>query len=300
MKFQLCPPQAINELGNRSNQEDAIYPLMGAASADQRVFVVCDGMGGLDKGEVASDAVSKALGKVADAICDAVPVFTDDDFQQCLTKAYDALDAADVNNEASMGTTLTFLCFHDGGCLVAHIGDSRIYHVRPSLGIGRGVLFRSRDHSLVQQLYEQGEISYKEMRTSPQKNVILKAMQPHKNPRTEATLTHITDVEPGDYFFLCTDGMLEQMNDDDLVNILASSDSDEKKRKRLIEATANNKDNHSAYLIQVKDVTEATKEPAYKRKPTHQRDSHPTTLLTVLLSIFTLLAGIAVGVLLFL
>ena len=162
------------------------------------------------------------------------------------------------------------------------------------------MLFRSRDHSLVQQLYEQGEISYKEMRTSPQKNVILKAMQPHKNPRTEATLTHITDVEPGDYFFLCTDGMLEQMNDDDLVNILASSDSDEKKRKRLIEATANNKDNHSAYLIQVKDVTEEAKEPAYKSKPTHQRDSHPTTLLTVLLSIFTLLAGIAVGVLLFL
>jgi protein phosphatase len=302
MKFQLHQPQAINELGNRSNQEDAIYPVMGEASADQRVFVVCDGMGGLDKGEVASAAVSKALGEMAKAICDVVPKFSDDDFRQCLTKAYNALDAADTKKEATMGTTMTFLCFHDGGCLVAHIGDSSVYHLRPSLGTENGVLFRTRDDSLVQQMYENGEITYEEMRTSPKKNIILKGMQPYQMERTTATLTHITDVKPGDYFYLCTDGMLEKMDDKELVSILASNESDEQKRQRLIDATVNNSDNHSAYLIQVKDFSEGTAEIQQKRKPvtTEPVDSNQISSSVILgFSALSLLAGIAVGLAVF-
>lgn len=302
MEFQLHQPQAINELGNRSNQEDAIYPVMGEASADQRVFVVCDGMGGLDKGEVASEAVSKALGEMAKAICDVVPKFSDDDFRQCLAKAYNALDAADTKREATMGTTMTFLCFHDGGCLVAHIGDSRVYHLRPSLGQENGVLFRTRDDSLVQQMYENGEITYEEMRTSPKKNIILKGMQPHQMVRTTATLTHITDVKPGDYFYLCTDGMLEKMDDRELVGILSGSESDELKRQRLIEATATNSDNHSAYLIQVKEVGEGTAEIQQKRKPetTTSVDSNQISSSVIYgFSALSFLAGVAVGLAVF-
>ncbi len=302
MKFQLCQPQAIHELGSRSNQEDSIFPVMGQASADQRVFLVCDGMGGLDKGEVASEAVSKALGEMANAICDVVPWFSDDDFKQCLAKAYNALDAADTKKEATMGTTMTFLCFHDGGCLVAHIGDSRVYHLRPSLGTENGVLFRTRDDSLVQQMYENGEITYEEMRTSPKKNIILKGMQPYQMERTTATLTHITDVKPGDYFYLCTDGMLEKMDDKELVSILASNESDEQKRQRLIDATVNNSDNHSAYLIQVKDVSEGTAEIQQKRKPvtTEPVDSNQISSSVILgFSALSLLAGIAVGLAVF-
>jgi protein phosphatase len=301
MKFQLNQPQAINELGARSNQEDFIFPLAGEASAEQRVFVVCDGMGGLDKGEVASETVSKALGQMADAILSVVPVFSDDDFRHCLSNAYDALDAADAKNEASMGTTMAFLCFHKGGCLVAHIGDSRIYHLRPSLGPEKGVLYRSRDHSLVQQLYEQGEISYEEMRTSPRKNIILKAMQPHLEQRVEATLVHITDVKPGDYFYLCTDGMLEQMEDSELMSILGSTDSDEQKRQQLINATASNADNHSAYLIRVKDVKDVDKEPDNKpvASETKKSQNPKMSFVTTGLSFLALLAGIAAGIAVF-
>jgi protein phosphatase len=302
MKFQLCQPQAIHELGSRSNQEDSIFPVMGQASADQRVFLVCDGMGGLDKGEVASEAVSKALGEMANAICDVVPWFSDDDFKQCLAKAYNALDAADTKKEATMGTTMTFLCFHDGGCLVAHIGDSRVYHLRPSLGPEKGVLLRTRDDSLVQQMYENGEITYEEMRTSPKKNVILKGMQPHQMQRTTATLTHITDVKPGDYFYLCTDGMLEKMEDKELVSILAGKESDEQKRQRLIDATAGNSDNHSAYLIQVKEVSEGTAEIQQKRKPEtiELADSNQISSSAILgFSALSLLAGIALGLAVF-
>lgn len=255
MKIQLFQPQAISELGHRKNQEDSIYPAKGEATEENRVFVVCDGMGGLDKGEVASAAVCEALSRVCERIHNADAPFTDDDFRQALKEAYDALDAADVNNEAAMGTTMTFICFHRGGCLVAHIGDSRIYHLRPSLGYPKGVLFRSRDHSLVQQLYELGEISYYEMGTSPRKNVILRAMQPHQEQRTKATFAYITDVNAGDYFYLCTDGMLEQMEDDELLGIVGdASMTDEQKVERLVELTVDNADNHSGYLIQVKSV----------------------------------------------
>lgn len=255
MRYELYQPLAINELGSRKNQEDSVYPLMGEANEQQRVFVVCDGMGGMDKGEVASEAVCKTLGRVAETIKDSVDVFGDAEFQQCLQQAYEALDAADVKNEGTMGTTMTFLCMHKGGCLVAHIGDSRIYHLRPSLGAGKGVLYRSRDHSLVQQLYELGELSYNGMATSPRKNVILRAMQPHQEQRTKATLAHITDVQAGDYFYMCTDGMLEKMEDDELMGIVGDSMlTDEQKRERLIELTKDNGDNHSAYLVRVKNV----------------------------------------------
>ena len=166
MKLQIFNPQAIYELGKRENQEDAIYPSKDAANTDSRVFVVCDGMGGMDKGEVASDAVCKTLGRVAETILQTTGTFSDEDFEHCITAAFDALDAADVDNEATMGTTMTFLCIHEGGCLVSHIGDSRIYHLRPSMGPQRGVLFRSRDHSLVQQMYEAGDICYNDMARS--------------------------------------------------------------------------------------------------------------------------------------
>lgn len=255
MRIQLFQPQAIHELGGRKNQEDSIYPLMGMATAENRIFVVCDGMGGADKGEVASAAVRDAIGKACESLYDPQHPFTDDDFNDALQRAYDALDQADVRHEGTMGTTMTFICFHIGGCLVAHIGDSRIYHLRPSLGYPEGVLYRSRDHSLVQQLYDLGEISYNDMATSPRKNIILKAMQPYQDGRTNPSFAHITDVKKGDYFYLCTDGMLEQMEDDELLGIVADpGKTEEEKVERLIELTKDNADNHSAYLIRVDSV----------------------------------------------
>ena len=57
MKIELLEPHAIYELGSRPNQEDCIYPAKGQATSENRVFLVCDGMGGCDKGEVASKIV---------------------------------------------------------------------------------------------------------------------------------------------------------------------------------------------------------------------------------------------------
>lgn len=251
MKYELYPPLAIHELGQRANQEDSVYPKLGNATIEDRLFVVCDGMGGHEKGEVASGIVCQSFQRwFAEHISMGEP-FSDDQFREALDYVYSQLDAADDGAAKKMGTTLTFLYLHCDGATMAHIGDSRIYHIRPSEG---RVLYQSRDHSLVFELFQAGEITYDEMRSSPQKNIITRAMQPGEDNRVRADIVHTIDIRPGDYFYLCTDGMLEEMENEELVSILSANISDEEKQQKLIEATTNNKDNHSAYLIHIKDV----------------------------------------------
>ena len=81
---------------------------------------------------------------------------------------------------------------------MAHIGDSRVYHLRP----GQGILFETRDHSLVNDLIKVGELTPEAAKDFPQKNVITRVMQPNQERRARADIKEITDVRPGDYFFM--------------------------------------------------------------------------------------------------
>lgn len=249
MKIEIYQPQAIWELGQRDNQEDSIFPAFGEATDDDRLFILCDGMGGHEHGEVASQTVCKAMSDTLLSL--SKQSFTDDDLLDALQTAYRQLDCLDNSHLRKMGTTLCLLYFHQGGLTAAHIGDSRIYHIRPK---ENRILYQSRDHSLVYDLYQAGEISYEEMRTSPQKNIITRAIQPGEESRVRPAIVHIADIQPGDYFYICSDGMLEQMDNDELCRLLSTDGSDEKKRMQLIAATSDNKDNHSAYLIHIKEV----------------------------------------------
>ena len=267
MKISLYPPLSIHEIGQRQNQEDAI------ARWDNRLFVLCDGMGGHERGEVASQTVSLSLVKwFEENIKD--DSFTDDQLRAALEYAYFELDKQDEGGIKKMGTTLTLLYIHAQGVTAAHIGDSRIYHIRPNSSsptgeVRRGLLYVSRDHSLVFDLYQSGEISYEEMATHPQKNIITRAMQPGEDNRVRPDIIHITDVKPGDWFYLCSDGMLEEMTDKELAAILTSDASDEDKRRRLITATKGNQDNHTAWLVHVKEVVlEAGDEALVNEEPT--------------------------------
>lgn len=255
MKIEIHLPLSIYELGQRANQEDNIYPQLGRVTAADRLFLVCDGMGGHERGEVASSIVCQAIPQYfQQAGITPDKGLSDDDLRSAIEYAFQQLDRADDGAMKKMGTTLTLLYMHRAGITCAHIGDSRIYHIRPIQEGGKRILYQSRDHSLVYDLYQAGEIAYDEMRTSPQKNIITRAMQPGEDNRVRADIVHITNVLPGDYFYLCTDGMLEEMENDELVDILSSNQTDEAKRRYLIEATKNNHDNHSAYLIHVKEV----------------------------------------------
>ena len=251
MRIGLFQPLLIFERGKRANQEDYVFPPKPTAS--HKIFILCDGMGGHAKGEVASRIIAEQTAQALISMQNESQVVTDAMLEKALESACQHLDRADTSqdDERKMGTTFTALCFHKGGCLAAHIGDSRIYHIRPS---ERRMLYKSKDHSLVCELYEAGEISFSEMSTSSQRNVITRALMPGRDNRVSADITHITDVQAGDYFFLCTDGMLEQMADDELVEIFSRNNTDEEKRWVLRAATENNKDNHSALIIHVASV----------------------------------------------
>lgn len=251
MIIKLFLPQAIHELGQRSNQEDCIFPVLGEATADDRLFVLCDGMGGHERGEVASNAICQGLADYFNKNIKPDEAFSDERLLEALEYAYQQLDAKDNGAFRKAGTTMTLLYFHHGGCTAAHIGDSRIYHARPS---SRTILYKSRDHSLVFELYQMGEISYEEMKTHPRKNQISRAMIPGTDNRQEADIVHITDIQSGDYFFICSDGVLEKMDDEGILDWLSEETSDEEKCKKLVEMTKENDDNHSAYLVHVDEV----------------------------------------------
>ena len=254
--------RSILELGKRDNQEDSLYPPFTGEPSEGCLFILCDGMGGHAAGEVASQTVCDTMSQYIAAHPRKDGFFDESDFYAALNAAYDALDAKDTEEVKKMGTTLTFVLFHAGGCFTAHIGDSRIYQIRPSEG---RILHVTRDHSLVNDLIRLGELTPEEAKTSRQKNVITRAVQPHQDQRTKADCLDITDLEIGDYFYMCSDGMLEQAEDEEIVNILSLPRPDEEKIGILRGATKNNKDNHSAHLIRIVAILE--KAPGVEPEP---------------------------------
>ena len=253
MKYEINRPLAIYQLGKRENQEDSLYPTFDKATSDDRLFILCDGMGGHEKGEVASQTVCQEISEFVRSGADRSVPFTDSMLDDAMQSMYQVLnEKSRTVGDQKMGTTMVFLYFHAGGVMAAHIGDSRCYHIRPKT---RSIVYRSKDHSLVNQLLEVGQITHEEASTMKGKNVILRAIMPNQETPAQSDIIHIKDVCPGDWFYMCSDGMLEKMNDDELLNIICNDEmTDDQKCNCLLAATDENKDNHSAYLIHVSGV----------------------------------------------
>ncbi len=256
MKY-IIKAQNIWEQGPREKQEDSIFPELNKNKESDRLFILCDGMGGHSAGEIASRTVCEAMSSYILSNCnDPEGEFTDECFLDALKMAFDALDTKDNGAEKKMGTTLTFLKLHDKGCTIAHIGDSRVYHIRPGRSVEETeILFQTVDHSLVNDLIRVGELTPEEAKHSKQKNVITRAMQPCMEHRSKADIYHSSDIKAGDYFLLCSDGILEQMEDDNLKYIFSEKGGDiQNKVNIIIKATSQNHDNHSAHLIRIEEV----------------------------------------------
>lgn len=256
-------PLCFSEIGKKETQEDFLFP--SHADIHTRVFILCDGMGGHDNGEVASKTAATALGNYLSSY----PAITYDIFEEGLSEAYNALDKIDTNSVRKPGTTMTALCLNDDSYLVAHIGDSRIYHVRPSLYNAKlnrgGILYQSSDHSLVNDLLKAGELTEEEARNFPQKNIITRAMQPHLQRRYKADVFMFDNIESGDYFFLCCDGILEQLDNNTLCRILANPKTDDKQKLAEIKAICDDKtrDNYTCWLIPIDKVEISVKSSNY-------------------------------------
>lgn len=267
MKYRL-DVYNIWELGTRKKQEDSIFPKYGKAKMSDRLFVLCDGMGGHSAGDVASGTVCQTMGQsVLNSCPDVEGVFTDDTFQSALDDAFDALDAKDNGSTMKMGTTLAFLKLHAKGATIAHIGDSRVYHIRPGKDVNdTKIIYQTQDHSLVNDLIKIGELTKEEAKHSKQKNVITRAIQPNMGHRTKADLYHTQDILSDDYFMLCSDGILEQMEDDNLRFIFSSKGGNpERKMDILKKVTSENKDNHSAIVVHILEVEGTDKGGAISR-----------------------------------
>jgi protein phosphatase len=257
MKIRIGQPYILNEIGGGDNLEDCVFPTKEGAAPDNRFFILCDGVGGHNNGEVASSTVCESF---ADFLADAgTENFDTSVFEAALDHAFDRLDEADTGYDGrKMGTTLAFVCFHNNGVFMAHIGDSRIYHLRKQ-GRQVGILYKSRDHSLVNDLVKAGIISPEEAAVHPKRNVLTRALQPHQDKRTMAEMPdnpdEYNDVRAGDYFFLCSDGVLEQVDDEILTGIIGMEISDEEKINAIYDACyGKSRDNFSACLIPIEEV----------------------------------------------
>ena len=271
MKYKL-KVYSIWEFGMRTDkagnphQEDSLYPHFGDQNDSDRTFILCDGMGGHDAGEVASATVCDVMGEaILNDGHDDKGEFTDKDLSDALGAAYDALDKKDNGSVKKMGTTMTFLKLHDAGATMAHIGDSRVYHIRPGKnGDETRILYQSEDHSLVNDLVKMGELTHEEARHSSQKNVITRAMQPLLNPRPKAEVYKTSDIKAGDFFYLCSDGMLEvdDMEDGSVLRRVFSGmvPDDQRRVDILTGATNENRDNHTAFIVHITEVDGAPAE----------------------------------------
>lgn len=254
MIIKINAPVGIYEIGARAKQEDALFPSLGELPQEQQVVVVCDGIGGHDYGEIASSVVSRAVGAwVRDYVSDDSPM-TYEKALEAVAFAQEQLNAASREHPSDkpMGTTLAMLVIGRNGVVAAHIGDSRIYHVRPSSGT---ILYRSRDHSLVNDLFLKGVLSRRETELSTKRSILTRAMLPAPQPAQTPDVAMITNVEPGDYFLVCSDGVCGEITDEQLLEVLMRNNSGDQMKLAAIQMLAKNgSDNRTAVLFQVDSV----------------------------------------------
>lgn len=265
---------ALQDIGHRTNQEDSFFPPFidpchydeitrewsyydGTPHTDERVFIVCDGMGGHDRGEVASRIVTLSMSKSLAGKGALEGSFADSTLLDAVDEALLALAAEDDPNEVKkMGTTMTVLKFHAKGATVGHIGDSRVYQFRPAQPSQPArILFHTEDHTVVNDMVNSGRLSVAQARNSNKKHILSRSMTSAREYHPEVEINHITDIKPGDVFLLCTDGIYENMDGEDLCRLLTDPNySDVEKVQKLLDRTRHNHDNHTAMVVTIEDV----------------------------------------------
>ena len=265
---------AMQDIGLRRNQEDCFFPPFidpchydetqrdwcyydGSPHTDQRLFIVCDGMGGHDRGEVASRIVCQTMSQTLLKEATIEGAFNDSMIHQAVDKALEALTEEDNPNEVKkMGTTMALLKFHAQGATIAHIGDTRVYQFRPATsGRPPQVMFCTKDHTVVNDMVQRGQISYAQAKVSNRKHILSRSMMSQQGYHPVAEIDHITDIQPGDIFMLCTDGVFENLDHQTLCDIVTDPNySDVELTQRLLHECLHNRDNHTAYIVRVKDV----------------------------------------------
>ncbi|MFM6992444.1 MAG: Stp1/IreP family PP2C-type Ser/Thr phosphatase [Rhodoferax sp.] len=230
----------------RDNNEDSV-----AYDETVQLAVLADGMGGYNAGEIASGMATafiksemsrwlSEVGKQAKIkeIRRALEI--------CVDNANKSIyNAANSNAQYSgMGTTLVVAVFHGDKAILGHIGDSRCYRLR-----GGEFAQITKDHSLLQEQIDAGLLTVEQASTSSYKNLVTRALG--VDDAVALDLNEF-DVEPGDLYMMCSDGLSDMVDDNEIASILDSEQTMEQKAEQLI-AVANEhggRDNISVLLTQ--------------------------------------------------
>ncbi len=229
----------------RDNNEDSV-------AVDQRaaLAVLADGMGGYNAGEIASSmATSFIKSELGRWLTEAASNASDTDVRRamdiCVDNANRAIyNAANSNpHYAGMGTTLVVAVFREGRLLMGHIGDSRGYRLRAS-----HLTQITRDHSLLQEQIDAGLITPEQAAFSANKNLVTRAVGVEDTVLLE---THLHDVQPGDLYLLCSDGLSDMVPDAEIEAILDRTTELAEAGNRLVAAAneAGGRDNIAVVLV---------------------------------------------------
>ncbi len=223
----------------RSENEDSLF-------VRAPIFVVADGMGGAQAGEVASKTAADAF----DRDLPEVPPesFLRETIEEANRRIHE-LARADPSR-AGMGTTITAAIVDAGKEEVAigHVGDSRAYRLR------RGGLEQlTRDHSLVEEMRRKGQITDAQAQDHPQRSIITRALGPE--PEVEVDLQTVP-AAPGDVFLLCSDGLTTMVSEERIAAILTAASSMREAVRTLIDEAngAGGRDNITALAFRLADA----------------------------------------------
>ena len=234
-------------IGSRNSNQDAIFPV----DADERasLFILCDGMGGHDFGNIAATVACKVISKFI------LNHIGKQDSKSLVENSFKLAKAQMVQmgtispRHKDMGTTtsLLFVDKANNSVILGNIGDSRIYWFR-----GNQEIYRTVDHSVVMELYKKGIISKRQARTHPQKHLLSRVLSANPELPVAPDVIEYGKVKPGDFFILCSDGVWDALPDNAFETWNWFNISLTEARKQLLkECSRNATDNFSFHLIRL-------------------------------------------------
>lgn len=227
----------------KSNQDYADY---FKSDYDQYLFVLCDGVGGHQAGDVASELTTKYLGKLfkqlnKELTREDASFWIGEAIEEVNTYLYE--ESLKSRELEGMGTTLVLSLITKEFVLIAHVGDSRAYVFNQG-----HLIQKTEDHSLVNELVRSGEITEEQGNLHPQRNVVTQSIGVTSDVRYELTELPLDEVES---LMLCSDGLTNMVSHEDLVDFFQKAEDVEQLADSLINAAndAGGRDNITIIIM---------------------------------------------------
>lgn len=210
---------ANTDIGTRKsvNQDSFLVKLGNTQYGNLCMAIICDGVGGLEHGEVASQNVIKLFKEwFSNELKNIVSVeidkyVLDESIENVVNEANELLIAYGSRNNIRLGTTLSLILFINNTFYTYHIGDSRIYKIDSKL------YQLTQDHTLVAAKVKNGQISKEEARVSKEKHILLQCIGTNDSLKIDK---NSGKYDTGDVFFICSDGLYNNLEEDEILRTL--------------------------------------------------------------------------------